>query len=339
MVGGKVKKYKIKKYLDLKNDFAEISLRLSQAVSKSQHKKNLELLSSIEDNPFHWPPIFIIGPPRSGSTLLYQLMTHRYKFSYLQNQMEPHNYSIALYAQKKIDPRIKYFSDFQSVHGITKKPDGPHEGGFFWRRFFPRKVHDYVAEHNLSRIEDFEIRNTLKFLERHFDAPFLSKNMEAGVRLGSLQKLFPEALYIVVKRDPRATASSLAKVRLDMYGSKDVWWSIRPKQYEELLNLPYYEQVAYQVAYIYQTIFDDLQYPSRRIDIQYEDLCHRPAATLDKLINVLLDFNIKVETNNEEMPDLFPLKTRFLFSDKELERVEEIFKQTGLLRDVPFVLE
>ena len=30
-------------------------------------------------------PIFIIGAPRSGSTLLYQVLTHRYKFIYLNN--------------------------------------------------------------------------------------------------------------------------------------------------------------------------------------------------------------------------------------------------------------
>jgi len=338
-VGGKVKKYKIKKYLDLKYDLAELSLRLSQKMSKMQHGKNLELLKNYSNKEFQWPPIFIIGPPRSGSTLLYQLLTHRYKFAYLQNQMEPHNYSIALDALKKIDLHEKYASDFQSVHGATKKPNGPHEGGFFWRRFFPRDIHDYVPEHNLSEIEGFEIRNTLKFLEHHFDLPFLSKNMEAGMRLHSLQKLFPEALYIVVKRDPRAIASSLLKVRLDMYGAKEEWWSIRPKQYIDLIKLPYFEQVAYQVVYIYQAIFDDLIDPGRSINVQYEDLCKKPLETMQSLADTLRGYNVKIQDNQLEIPDHFFLRTNFLFSDKELQRVEQIFKETELLAQVPFALD
>ena len=333
-----MKWHKIKKYFDLKYDCAEASLRISQAISKSQHRKNLELLKSIEKLPFQWRPVFIIGPPRSGSTLLYQLMTHRYKFAYLQNQMEPHHYSIALHSQKHIDTAKSYNSDFQSVHGLTKNPNGPHEGGYFWRRFFPRDVHDYIAEHKLSKAEDFEIINTLKFLERHFDVPFLSKNMEAGVRLRSLRKLFPEALYIVMKRDPRATASSLLKVRLDMYGSKEEWWSIRPKEYEDLIKLPHYEQVAYQVVNIYKAIFQDLPDDCPRIDVQYEDLCENPLETMAALSSEMQSHNIKLVDNFVEAPSKFPVKKNFLFSEKELGRVEKIFTETGVTSQIPFVI-
>ena len=333
-----MKWHKIHKYFDLKHDFAQASLRISQAISKLQQQKNLQLLKTIEDEAFQWPPIFIIGPPRCGSTLLYQLLTHRYKFAYLQNRMQSHNYSIALHAGKHIDANKVYNSDFQSTHGVTKNPNGPHEGGYFWRRFYPRNVHDYVSEHTLSTIESFEIRNTLKFLERHFSVPFLSKNMEAGLRLHSLQKLFPEALYIVVKRDPRATASSLIKVRLDMYGTKEEWWSIRPKEYKDLIKHPYYEQVAYQVVYIYKAIFEDLPHNSRRIDIQYEDLCERPEETMNAVADKLRSHKVKLVDNCLDAPEKFPLKKKYLFTKAELERVEEIFIETGITNHVPFVI-
>jgi len=32
-----------------------------------------------------YPPIFIVGAPRSGSTLLYQLLAYYYNFSYFTN--------------------------------------------------------------------------------------------------------------------------------------------------------------------------------------------------------------------------------------------------------------
>ena len=95
--------------------------------------------------------------------------------------------------------------------------NGPHEGGYFWRRFYPRIVHDYVGEHKLSEFEENEIRNTIKFLQIYFSAPFLSKNMEMSVRLNSLQKFIPEAIFILMIRDPRATASSLLQARIDYF--------------------------------------------------------------------------------------------------------------------------
>ncbi len=329
----------IRKYFDLKYDYDEIKLRILQRLSRAQHKKNLRFLENIAQSDFIFPPIFIIGPPRSGSTLLYQLLTHRYKFAYLQNQMKPHNYSIAWFTRKHIDPSEKYYSDFKSEHGQTAKPNGPHEGGYFWRRFYPRRIHDYVFEHNLSPQEDFEIINTLKFLSHHFQAPFLSKNMEAGVRLRSIQQLFPKAVYVLVKRDPRAVASSLLNVRLDIYGSKETWWSIRPKEYEELSKLPYYEQLAYQVAYIYKVNFEDIQDAGRLITVQYEDLCENPLATLEALKLELEKKGIGFKDNNPDIPPQFPLRKNFYFTSEELKRIESIFKETGILENVPFVLE
>ena len=212
--------------------FAEIQKRLVSAHSKILHKKNMQFLSQYEKRPLKYQPIFIIGPPRCGSTLLYQVMVHRFKFAYLQNRMVLRKYSIPLYTSKYIDRNESYHSDFVSHHGRTKQPNAPHEGYLFWRRFYPRKVHDYVTQNELSLQQIFEIRNTIKFLTNFYNAPFLSKNMEIGLRLNSIQEIFPDAIYIVVKRDPRATASSLLNARLADYNSKDVWWSIRPKEYE-----------------------------------------------------------------------------------------------------------
>jgi len=38
------------------------------------------------DTPLRYPPLFIIGPPRTGSTLLYQLVVQRFDVGYLANR-------------------------------------------------------------------------------------------------------------------------------------------------------------------------------------------------------------------------------------------------------------
>ncbi|NIU01843.1 MAG: hypothetical protein GWN01_13315, partial [Nitrosopumilaceae archaeon] len=49
-------------------------------------------LTGILDRPYlmreiecRYPPVFILGPPRSGTTLLYQLMTCSFNFAYIPN--------------------------------------------------------------------------------------------------------------------------------------------------------------------------------------------------------------------------------------------------------------
>ena len=56
-------------------------------------KKNENLFSRVEEKihsgsthkALEKPPIFIIGPPRSGSTLLYQVLTSYFDLSYFKN--------------------------------------------------------------------------------------------------------------------------------------------------------------------------------------------------------------------------------------------------------------
>ena len=100
VVGKMVKNWS--KYLDLRFDWSEAKKRYYLNLSKFKHKKAISLLDEYKDLPFSFRPIFIIGPPRSGSTLLYQVLIHRYYFCYLQNRMEKHRFSIPIYVAKAL---------------------------------------------------------------------------------------------------------------------------------------------------------------------------------------------------------------------------------------------
>ena len=43
------------------------------------------VLSRGRESALLWPPVFILGAPRSGSTLLYQVLTEAFDFAYLTN--------------------------------------------------------------------------------------------------------------------------------------------------------------------------------------------------------------------------------------------------------------
>src|SRR5580692_3262293 len=83
-------------------------------------------------------PIFIVGAPRSGSTLLYQLMTSCFHFGYISNL------HCTLYGAPQLVERFMRNSDFhpdsnfRSDTGQTEGMAGPCECNAYWYLFFPR---------------------------------------------------------------------------------------------------------------------------------------------------------------------------------------------------------
>ena len=91
-----------------------------------------------------YPPIFIVGPPRSGTTLLYQIIVHCFHVAYFPN-IAARFYKIPVIATKigKILFR-PYKSDFTSTYGLVKGTMAPHEAGVIWDRWFPtEQKHGY----------------------------------------------------------------------------------------------------------------------------------------------------------------------------------------------------
>ena len=62
---------------------------------------------------------------------------------------------------------------------------------------------------------------------------------------------------IFIKRDPLYTAQSIYKAKERLKISQDKWWSIKPKNYLELENLPAVEQIVKQIFYLEKQIMND----------------------------------------------------------------------------------
>ena len=84
-----------------------------------------------------FPPIFILGPPRSGSTLAMQVITEAFNLGYISNFHCKNLFSLKYTDEdfkKKIDHRTP--SDFESYHGDAKGETAPAECGNWWYQFF-----------------------------------------------------------------------------------------------------------------------------------------------------------------------------------------------------------
>lgn len=144
-----------------------------------------------------YPPIFIIGAPRSGTTLLYQLLTYHFELSYFSNFVSTFVKSPVLMAKITSGISKSYDADrLESNYGLIKGIWAPSEAGKVFKHWFQRK-------------DDDKIKNSIHKMSQVFNAPFIAKNLRINSELEYIHHLFPDAVFIHIKRDITFNAQSL----------------------------------------------------------------------------------------------------------------------------------
>ena len=244
-------------------------------------------LADKTDKPLMYPPIFIIGAPRSGSTLLYQVLTDYFEVGYLSN-LHSCFYGAPSFAERVFHPlRYRKPSDYSSYYGRTYGWTAPSECGEFWYRFF-RRTPSYVPLNEVDDKHLRRLRGVVRSLVLSFNKPILFKNLYCSVRVQPIIKALPEALFIVVRRNLIDNSQSLLEGRKSVNGTYEKWFSLEPPEVSQLKLLPPHIQVVEQVRSIYRLIDEEATVvgKSRFFEIEYESFC---ADTLS-IISGIKDF-------------------------------------------------
>jgi hypothetical protein len=242
------------------------------------------IFSDRSDKPLRYPPIFIIGAPRSGSTLLYQVMTEYYDVGYLSN-LHCRFYGAASWVERLVHPlRWRKPSNFTSRHGVTKGIAAPSECGAFWYRFFRQKP-QYIPIEEANPRQLRRLRGAVRALIHAFDKPILFKNMNCALRLRPTAKMLPEALFIVTQRNLLDNAHSLLEVRKKVHRDYQTWWGMEPPNIDNLTKLSSHEQVVKQVQDIMELIAIESNVfgKNKFFYVDYDLFCKNPQDILNKM--------------------------------------------------------
>jgi hypothetical protein len=216
-------------------------------------------------------PIFILGAPRSGSTILYQILLKSVDAGYISNVMALA--PIKMVALARLLRRYHTVTSVKKSHfGFIDGLFSPSEAGALQRFWFGN---DMDSESVVW------VRNTFILLSTIFNGPMIIKNLFNAFRLNRIRSIFPEARFIFMRRDPLFNAQSLLVARRKINGSENIWWSIQPEGYEKTLNREPEFQVLWQILETekkLETFFksDNLE----PFHAQYETLCTNPELTI-----------------------------------------------------------
>lgn len=224
------------------------------------------------------PPVFILGLPRSGTTLTYQCFLNSFHFSYLSN-VSHFFYRIPFLScliSNFLVIFTNYRSTFVSSKGFVSGPLGPAEGLHFWRYWMAATLYQ-------SPIQNSELNTTrIIYLKKVFSAlspcygPFLSAYLGHLLCLDKLFNFFPSAFYIRIHRNPLLVALSI-KSCFDKEESS--WFSLMPSECNNLENQSIYMKIASQVYWLSKRL--SYQPPNINFfDVCFEDLCENPSQVM-----------------------------------------------------------
>lgn len=266
-------------------------------------------------------PVYITGLPRAGSTILLRVLsgipgvaTHRYSdFPFL---FTPYWHNRFL---SRLGGKAGAAVERAHADGIQVTPGSPEAlEEILWMRFFPR-VHDPAVSNVLgadvsqTAFPGYYGDHLRKLLLVRSGQRYLAKNNYAITRMRYIRKLFPDARFVLLVRDPAGHVASLMKqqqlfstryggdvralLRLrsmghfefgterravnpdDPDGTKTVtdYW----RNGQEVMGWAWYWRMIY--TFLSRLLETDNGLRDATLTVRFEELCESPAETLSAI--------------------------------------------------------
>ncbi|HEX2052652.1 MAG TPA: sulfotransferase [Actinomycetota bacterium] len=240
-------------------------------------------------------PLFLVGAPRSGTTLVYKLLCLHPDTAWISNWVRRFPRAPQLSAMNSMAsllPEMRHRAWFAGdsnayVYG-TRRP--------LSQRLFPAPVEGepVFRQAGLGEAEITDPAATPEAVERLREAVgrierfsggryFVNKRVANNRRIPLLAQAFPSARFLEIVRDGRAVAHSLSTV--DWWADSTVWWNGKtPRQWEaeggdpwELCAQSWVEELEATSRGLAMVA------PVRVMQVRYEELVAQPAQLLSEI--------------------------------------------------------
>lgn len=242
--------------------------------------------------------VFIVGPPRSGTSLLYELLVTRFGFSYFSNLA--HRLPRTPAAATRLGARWirRWRGRFESDYGHIAGWGAPNEGGWIWRRWLPEE--HWLGADAADRLPAETMRRTAASIAETLGGPLLNKNVMHSAHMLVLDRVFPGCLFIETERALADVARSMLKAR-DEAGDPAAWLSVKPRGWEAFRDANPVEQVCAQTLLTHREIAIDAAAlgGDRLLRVRYADLCAAPNEELDRIKSFLAGHGVEASDRGD----------------------------------------
>jgi len=240
-------------------------------------------------------PLFLVGVPRSGTTLIYKLLCLHPDAAYISNWMRTAPAVPALALANRLTPR---FADTRRTTWFGADRANAYVNGepMAWRKqLFPRPVEgepfyrscgiavpDSAGRPDMGRLQ--RLPGMLGAVCRYGGGRvFVSKYLANNHHIPALAELFPSARFVSIVRDGRAVACSLSRVH--WWPDLTVWWyGGTPGRWQAEGRDPWELCARHWVRELAVLEQGLAAVPAaRRLEIRYEALVAEPVATMRQL--------------------------------------------------------
>lgn len=285
--------------------------------------------SLYKDYEIEHPFLFVYGLPRSGTTLITQVIAHCMDVGFINNLMARF-YLAPVHGIRfsRVVLGEQRSTNFSSDYARTTELADIHEFGYFWRYWLKKEEVEGVthAAEIEKEIDWSGLKKTLANMQHEFNKAMVFKNIFGSYHQQKLTEVLEKVLFIYIKRDPLDSAISILEARKKYYTDLNTWWSYMPIQYDKIRDLDYWHQIAGQVFYL-RRYYDRMSRELPNVlTVEYKDLTDRPAKVLENInqkLKALYGYTLPI---TDPPPNSFPFRTY-------QERIEERQKFQRLIRE------
>jgi hypothetical protein len=261
----------------------------------------LDLLEGVS-----FQPIFIIGDHRSGTTLLYQLLSRTGAFNVLTAyHVIRYDEVLANHLNGRTAEAARELADYfaregladRVIDGVRVTPDLPEEYGFL----FDGASRPQTTPATLPRL--VELARKVRFTG--IDAPVLLKNPWDVLQFAYLHQAFPAARFVFIHRHPLHVMTSQVQATRSLFRARNGYVALLSPWYRRLFERPLARWVTSllgtsrfgigpriagrHVTRVARYYTDHLRHlpTDRYVEIRYEDLCRDADATLGRVLDFL----------------------------------------------------
>lgn len=235
------------------------------------------------------PVVFILAAPRTGSTMLYQLMAKCLRLHYFSNYVVeyfPTHPLVGTVIESIIADDLADGISLRSRYGETAGLHEPSEATKLLDNWFPHEHPSETASDRIRRGKRPHLVDTVSGVTSFTGLPLVIKNAWNCFRVKELAAAFPAARFVWLRRDIVSSSFSALKARRRQGDPSEIWNSASPANYAEIRGLPYIEQVVEQQYWTNDAVAKSLRdfVPAEQwVEVWYEDVLAEPLAALEMI--------------------------------------------------------